>query len=290
LLRSIFYAGVGVNGNGNGNGNGVNGIANGLINAKLHFLVAVGEYIGLMIAVGKATLRRPPHLYLVFKQLYDVGVASLPVVAITGFSTGLVLAAQSFYQLADKGLSSVTGLMVGKAMMTELGPVLTAFMVTGRVGAAMCAELGTMRVTEQIDALETMAVNPNRYLIAPRFMAGIFMMPLLTVFGIAMGIFGGYLIAVYFFEMAPSSYFDPMPIHITHFDFFTGVIKAFIFGILIMTIACYKGMTTRGGAAGVGKSTTNSVVVTYCCILLINFFMTVALNVMREQLNKWLGT
>ncbi len=107
--------------------------------------------------------------YLFLKQLYDIGVASVPVVAITGISTGLVLAAQSFYQLSDKGLSSVTGLMVAKAMMTELGPVLTAFMVTGSVGAAMCAELGTMRVTEQIDALQTMAVNPNRYLIAPRF-------------------------------------------------------------------------------------------------------------------------
>lgn len=250
--------------------------------SNLHFLVSIGEYVTLLLDVAKATLRRPPALPLIMKQLYDVGVASLLVVALTGFSTGLVLAAQSFYQLADKGLSSVTGLMVAKAMLTELGPVLTSFMVTGRVGAAMCAELGTMQVTEQIDALQTMAVNPNRYLIAPRLIAGTLMMPLLTVFSIAMGIFGGYLISVYFFNMAPQTYFDPMPTHITFFDCATGLIKGFIFGILIMTIACYKGMRTSGGAAGVGRSTTSSVVITYCCILFTNFFLTVALNVIHE--------
>ncbi len=275
--------------NGNGNEHLVNGDNQGLLDKialKLSFLVAVGEYIRLILDVSKATLRRPPALSLILQQLYDIGVASLPVVAITGFSTGLVLAAQSFYQLSDKGLASVTGLMVGKAMMTELGPVLTAFMVTGRVGASMCAELGTMRVTEQIDALQTMAVNPNRYLIAPRFIAGTIMMPLLTIFSVVMGIYGGYLISVYFFGMAPSSYFDPMPIHITVFDFFTGIVKAFVFGIFIMTIACYKGMSTSGGAAGVGRSTTSSVVIAYCCILLSNFFLTIALNILRDKISR----
>lgn len=251
---------------------------------KLIFFVAVGEYLRMIVDVSKTAFRRPPALELILQQLYDIGVTSLPVVAITGFSTGLVLAAQSFYQLADKGLASVTGLMVGKAMMTELGPVLTAFMVTGRVGAAMCAELGTMQVTEQIDALKTMAVNPNRYLIAPRFLAGIFMMPLLTIFSIVLGIFGGYLISVYFFGMAPSSYFDPMPIHITLFDFSIGVIKAFVFGVFIITISCYKGMNTSGGAAGVGRATTQSVVIAYCCILLSNFVLTVGLNILRDTL------
>jgi phospholipid/cholesterol/gamma-HCH transport system permease protein len=211
------------------------------------------------------------------------------VVAITGLSTGLVLAAQSFYQLSDKGLTSVTGLLVAKSMITELGPVLTAFMVTGRVGAAMCAELGTMRVTEQIDALQTMAVNPNRYLLSPRFISGIFMMPLLTIFSIMMGIFGGYLISVYFFHMAPNSYWDPMPTHITMFDLTTGMVKAFIFGILIMTISCYRGMTTEGGAEGVGRATTNSVVICYCAILLINFFLTVSLNVLRSKITRIVG-
>ncbi len=240
----------------------------------------------LIMSVAKATMRRPPSLKLVLKQLYDIGVASLPVVAITGFSTGLVLAAQSIYQLSDKGLTSVTGLMVTKAMMTELGPVLTGFMVTGRVGAAMCAELGTMLVTEQIDALQTMAVNPHRYLIAPRFIAGTLMMPLLTVFSVVMGVFGGYLISIYYFDMAPNTYMSPIPLHVNHFDFFTGFFKGFIFGILIMTIACYKGMRTSGGAAGVGRATTNSVVITYVAILITNFFLTVALNVLHDAITR----
>ncbi len=252
----------------------------------LSFLVSIGEYTTLIIDVTKSTMRRPPHLYLVLRQFFDIGVASLPVVAITGLSTGMVLAAQSFYQLSDKGLASVTGLMVAKAMMTELGPVLTAFMVTGRVGAAMCAELGSMQVTEQVDALKTMAVNPNRYLISPRFIAGTFMIPLLVIFSIVMGIFGGYLVAVYFFGMAPNTYFDPMPIHITYFDFLTGVVKGFVFAVLIMTIACYKGLKTSGGAAGVGRATTNSVVITYCCILFVNFFITVGLNILHDHLEE----
>src|SRR6267154_2315586 len=145
-----------------------------VILTRFRIILSVGEWMALILNVIKATIRRPPALKLVLQQLYDIGVASLPVVAITGFSTGLVLAAQSIYQLSDKGLTSVTGLMVTKAMMTELGPVLTAFMVTGRVGASMCAELGSMLVTEQIDALQTMAVNPHRYLIAPRLIAGTF--------------------------------------------------------------------------------------------------------------------
>lgn len=256
---------------------------------RLHFLIAVGEYIQLIIDTLRATLWRPPRLALVFKQLYNIGVGSLAVVSITGFFTGLVLAAQSFYQLDDKGLSSITGLMVAKAMMTELGPVLTAFMVTGRVGAAMCAELGTMRVTEQIDALQTMAVNPYRFLVAPRLLAGIFMMPLLTIYSVIMGIFGGYLISVFFFGMSPATYFDPMPTHITLFDLSSGVIKGFFFGVLIMTIACYKGMNTSGGAEGVGRSTTSSVVITYCCILFTNFFLTISLNIINTSLGKVLG-
>lgn len=252
--------------------------------ARLRVLNSLGEYILLIIDVIAAALRRPPHWRLIIDQLYSIGVLSLPVVAMTGFSTGLVLAAQSFYQLADKGLASATGIMVGKAMITELGPVLTAFMVTGRVGASMCAELGSMRVTEQIDALQTMAVNPNRYLVAPRFIASIFMMPFLTVFSVIMGIFGGYLIAVFYFHMAPATFLEPLPQYIHFFDLFMGLVKAFIFGSFIVTICCYKGMTTTGGAEGVGRSTTNSVVISYTCILFSNFLLTVALNHLDTQI------
>lgn len=249
------------------------------------FLEIVGEYTSLILDVFRSIIRRPPAWYLIREQLYHIGVLSLTVVAITGFTTGFVLAAQSFYQLDQKGLAGITGVLVGKAMITELGPILTAFMVTGRVGSAMCAELGTMRVTEQIDALKSMAVNPNRYLVAPRFIAGITMVPLLTIFGMVMGIFGGYLISVHFFNMSPNMYFDPMPIHITTFDLFTGVFKSFVFGIIFVTICCYKGMKTSGGAAGVGKATTNSVVTSYVLILVWDFLLTLALNTLHQELS-----
>ena len=254
--------------------------------SKLTLLNYLGEYALLIWDVCLVTLKRPPSWGLIREQLYHIGVLSLPVVAMTGFSTGLVLAAQSFFQLADKGLSSATGIMVAKAMLTELGPVLTAFMVTGRVGAAMCAELGSMQVTEQIDALITMAVTPNRYLIAPRFIAGVIMMPLLTAFSVFMGIFGGYLIAVYFFKMAPFSFFDPIPHYVKNFDFFIGFVKTIVFGIFIVTVSCYKGITTKGGAEGVGRATTNSVVICYTCILFSNFLITLGLNIIQEQINR----
>ena len=250
----------------------------------IRFLEMIGEYISLVIDVFTAAIKRPPAWDLIREQLYHIGVMSLSVVAITGFTTGFVLAAQSFYQLGEKGLAGVTGVMVAKSMITELGPILTAFMVTGRVGSSMCAQLSTMRVTEQIDALKSMAVNPNCYLVAPRFIAGIFMIPLLTLFSITMGIFGGYLIAVYLFNMSPVTYFDPMRVHITLFDVASGMIKAFIFGILLVTVCCYKGMKASGGAAGVGRSTTQSVVTSYILILVSDFLLTMALNMIHQEM------
>lgn len=241
-------------------------------------LVAIGQYTRLIWQVTIVTIRRPPAWSLTRDQLFYVGVMSLPVVAVTGFATGLILATQSFFQLSDKGLAGATGLMVGKSMFTELGPALTAFMVTGRVGAAMCAELGTMTVSEQIDALRSMAVSPLRYLIAPRFIAGTVMMPPLTIFSTLMGILGGYLMSVYVFGMAPTTYLDPMPLYITTFDCLSGLIKATIFGMIITTICCYKGLMTTGGAAGVGRMTTSSVVICYSVILISNFFLTLGLN------------
>ena len=235
------------------------------------------------------SIKRPPSWTLLLDKFYNIGVLSLPVVAITGFSTGLVLAAQAFYQLGDKGLASAVGLLVGKGMLTEIGPVLTAFMVTGRVGSAMTAVIGTMKVTEQIDALRSMSVNPLRYLIAPRIIASCVMMPVLTIFSAIMGIFGGYLISVFVFHMTPEGYFEPMPLNITYYDFWEGIVKAFCFGILISTIACYKGLQTTGGAAGVGKATTNSVVISYSYILLINFVLTVGLNSFHMYLQEHWG-
>jgi phospholipid/cholesterol/gamma-HCH transport system permease protein len=245
----------------------------------LPILDTIGRYVLLIVEVIRVCIRRPPQFSLISEQLYAVGVQSAPVVAITGFSTGLVLTAQSFFQLADKGLASATGLMVAKAMATELGPVLTAFMVTGRVGASMCAELGTMRVTEQIDAMHSMAINPLRYLIGPRFIAGILMLPLLTIFSCAMGMLGAYLLSVGHFGMTSTAFLNPIPLHVTGFEIYSGVLKSFFFGMIIVTISCFKGMTTSGGAAGVGRATTNSVVICYAIVLISNFILTLTLNI-----------
>ncbi|HSX37880.1 MAG TPA: ABC transporter permease [Chlamydiales bacterium] len=248
------------------------------------YLERIGEYVSFCVDVCICAIRKPPSWALIREHLFHIGVMSLSVVAITGFTTGFVLAAQSFYQLGDKGLSGVTGVLVGKAMIAELGPILTAFMVTGRAGSAMCAELGSMKVTEQIDAMRSMAVNPHSYLIAPRFLAGIFMIPLLTLFSTIMGIFGGYLIAVALFHLSAASYFDPMQLHISLFDVASGCIKSLIFGILLVTVCCYKGMKASGGAAGVGKATTQSVVTSYILILVSDFLLTLALNLINQEL------
>lgn len=252
---------------------------------------SIGEYVWMVFEVFVGILAKWPSWRLLRDQFYEVGVASLPVVAITGFSTGMVLAAQSFFHLQDKGLAEATGLMVTKSMMVELGPVLTAFMVTGRVGAAMCAEIGTMKVTEQVDALKSMSVNPMNYLIAPRVIAGVVMMPLLTIFSAITGVIGGYIVATHVYNMSPVTYLDPLHIYIKNFDFIMGLIKSIIFGFIFVTISCYKGLTTKGGAAGVGRSTTNCVVICYIVILIVNFFVTLGLNnfytYLTEGIDAW---
>lgn len=254
----------------------------------LAFFAGISRYFFMLFKLLRILCFRMPSWGLVREQMLQIGVLSLPVVLITGFSTGLVLAAQSFFQLSDKGLAGATGLMVAKGMFTELGPVLTAFMLTGRVGSAICAELGSMKVSEQIDALSAMAVDPMRYLIAPRFIAGSLMLVPLTVFSNLSGIVGAYLVSVYFFSMAPNTFYDPISEHITHFDFYSGLFKAFVFGLLITSISCYKGLFSKGGAAGVGRATTSSVVISYSSILLSNFFLTLLLNILRISLKRWI--
>ncbi len=258
-----------------------------MILRQLKFLISIGQYTSFFFSSVFIIFSKLPRWSLIREQLYTIGVMSLGVVTLTGFATGLVLATQSYYQLSDKGLAGVTGLMVAKAMLTELGPILTGFMFVGRVGASITAELATMKVTEQIDAMVSMAVNPYRYLVAPRLIAGSLMFPLLTMYSIVTGVFGGYLIAVYFFDMAPTTFWDPIPIYTQPFDFFVGFSKAVVFGILSTSICCYFGMRTEGGAADVGQSTTKAVVVCYTLILVINFFMTLGLNVMHSEILRW---
>jgi phospholipid/cholesterol/gamma-HCH transport system permease protein len=239
---------------------------------------SLGAFTFMMFQMIWNSIKAPPSWKLIKNQLFEMGVRSLPVIAITGLSTGMVLAAQAYFQLSDKGLTGTTGIMVAKSMLVELGPILTAFMITGRVGASITAELGSMKVTEQVDALRSMAVDPLRYLIAPRFIAMTLMVPVLTIFSCAMGIFGGYLIAVQLYGMAPHAFFDPMPIYVTWFDLISGLTKSFFFGLLIVSISSFRGITTEGGAAGVGRSTTSAVVLCYSAILTANFMLTLALN------------
>jgi phospholipid/cholesterol/gamma-HCH transport system permease protein len=241
-------------------------------------LEAIGRYGQLCFRTVNAIIRLRFDTGQTFEQMFASGVMSLPVVAITGFSTGLVLAAQSFFQLSDKGFTEATGIMVAKAMATELGPVLTAFMITGRVGASMCAHIGTMKVSEQIDALRSMGVSPVEYLIAPRLIAGLAMVPLLTIFSNSMGILGAYLVSTHVFGMSPASFLSPIPLHLKPFEILCGLSKSVVFAFLIVTICCYKGIWTRSGAAGVGRSTTQSVVISYSLILLVNFMMTLFMN------------
>ena len=265
----------------------MNNVTSKTLHGIEHGLSGLGSYLLMTVRAFWIFFVNPPNFKLLREQLFNVGVLSLPVVTITGFSTGMVLAAQSFFQLADKGLEGVTGVMVGKAMMTELGPVLTAFMVTGRIGSAMCAEIGTMVVTEQVDAMRSMAIDPIRYLVTPRLVATTVMMPLLHLFCTLNGILGGYLIATYFFGMPPISYFGGMQIYVTYFDFASGFIKAFVFGLFMGSICCFRGMRTKNGALGVGSSITASVVICYSAVLIFNFILTLALNVVRSWFYKW---
>jgi phospholipid/cholesterol/gamma-HCH transport system permease protein len=244
----------------------------------IDYFNSLGAYIRMTFKVIRSLFSSRLKLGMLRDAFFDMGVKSLPVVAITGFSTGMMLAAQAFFQLSDKGLAGTTGLMVTKSMIVELGPILTAFMITGRVGAAITAEIGTMKVTEQIDALSSMAVSPIVFLVQPRFLAMLLIAPLLTIFSATMGISGGFLIAVDLYGMAPSAYINPIPIYVNHFDMVSGLCKSIVFGFLIVTISSYRGFLTRGGAHGVGQATTKSVVICYAAILISNFILTVMLN------------
>ncbi|HTV40812.1 MAG TPA: ABC transporter permease [Candidatus Sulfotelmatobacter sp.] len=211
-------------------------------------------------------------------QLYFIGVKSQAVVLITGAFTGMVLGAQTYFELHKVKMDTATLAVVAVSMCSELGPVLTALMVAGRVGAAMTAEIGTMRVTEQIDALRTLATHPVDYLVVPRLMAAIAALPILMVEAIVLGIFASYLASVYVFEIDPVYTWYNM-LHYTHIsDLSIGLIKAFIYGGIIALIGCYKGLTCGLGAEGVGRATTESVVYSSITILIANYFLTLTLG------------
>jgi len=241
-------------------------------------LERVGLFALLISSVLKLLFRKKLSFSLLREQLYIIGVLSLPLVIMTGLATGMVLAAQAYFQLSDKGLAATTGIMVAKSMLVEIGPILTSFMLTGRIGAAITAEIGSMKVSEQLDAMATLGVSPMEQLVLPRCVAMCLMMPVLAIFSSASGIIGGWLVACKFYGMNTQTFFEPIPVHVNWYDLFANGLKSWIFGLLIVFIACFNGLYVKGGARGVGRATTHCVVLCYTTILLSNFLLTVALN------------
>jgi phospholipid/cholesterol/gamma-HCH transport system permease protein len=223
------------------------------------------------------TFRKPLRLNAALEQMVEVGANSLPVVFFTAMFTGMVLALQSYTGFKRFGAESMVGTVVGMSMTRELGPVLTALVVTGRAGSAMTASLGTMRVTEQIDALYTLAANPIKYLVVPRVIAGTLMMPLLTVLADIVGIMGGFVIGVFLLGANPVVYLDSTYEYMEMNDVLSGLFKSMVFGFIISIVGCYEGFYTEGGAEGVGNATTKSVVMGFMGIFIANYILTALL-------------
>lgn len=240
----------------------------------LGFLTEMGA-VALVFVKAVVWAFRPPFRFRnIVKQMEVVGVQSIPVVLITATFTGMVLALQSFTGFERFNAEGLVGTVVALSMTRELGPVLTGLIVAGRAGAAMAAELGTMKVTEQIDALATMAVNPVNYLITPRLIAGMLMLPMLTAFSDLIGIIGGYLISVEMLEANPGIYIRRTIQYLEPNDIWGGILKSAVFGTLIATVSCYKGFNSEGGAEGVGRATTGAVVISEMLILIADYFLT----------------
>jgi phospholipid/cholesterol/gamma-HCH transport system permease protein len=242
--------------------------------AVLRLLEETGRFFTML---GRILLWAPRPPYDVrehFRQMLRVGVNSVPVVFLTMLFTGMVLSLQAFNGFARFNAQSLVGSVVTLSLMRELSPVLSVLMVTGRVGSSMAAEIGSMRVTEQIDALEALATEPVQYLFVPRVIASILMMPLLVVMGDVIGMIGGYFVAVNLLGTNPQAYYESQFQYVDMVDFTSGIIKAAVFGLIFSVVACVRGYYTEGGAEGVGRSTTEAVVVASLTILLVDFFLT----------------
>ncbi len=242
---------------------------------------AVLNEMGAVLIFLMQTLRwtfSPPFYFKnLLKQMEQIGVNSVPVVLTTAISTGMVLALQSYTGFKRFGAQSLIGAVVSLSMTRELGPVLTGLMVAGRAGAAMAAELGTMRVTEQIDALYTLATNPMKYLVVPRFLASTIMMFFLSALGMYVGIVGGYFVGVKVLGANPVTYINQSINNTEVQDIWYGLIKSTVFGAVVGLIGCYKGFNTAGGAEGVGKATTGAVVISCMLILILDYFLSALL-------------
>ncbi|MEK7703774.1 MAG: ABC transporter permease [Myxococcota bacterium] len=224
-----------------------------------------------------AAVRPPYRVRLILQQAEFVGVGSLFIVVLTGFFTGAVFTLQSVYALQRVGMESMVGSMVLLSVARELAPVLTSLMVTGRVGSAMATELGTMRVTEQIDAMEVMAVDPINYLVVPRLIGGAFMVPALTMLFDAIAAVGSYVVAVPFLGIDEGAFVSRIEWYLDPFDFTHGLYKSIVFGIVLTLIGCYKGYNAGGGARGVGVATTQAVVIGSISIFVLDYVLSAVL-------------
>lgn len=229
----------------------------------------------LFVLSAFAWLTRPPFRFFhMLKQLHFIGYKSTFVVVLTAGFTGMVLALQGYYSLRKFGSEGLLGSAVALSMIRELGPVLAALMVTARAGSAMTAEVGIMRITEQIDALDTMAINPMQYLIAPKLVAGLIGVPLLVAMFDVVGIYGGYLVGVDLLGVNAGSYWNSIESAVEWKDVYGGILKSISFGLIITWICSYKGYYTRQSAEGLGTATTEAVVLTSVVILVWDYFLT----------------
>ncbi|MEC8555388.1 MAG: ABC transporter permease [Planctomycetota bacterium] len=219
-----------------------------------------------------------PRKGTILPNFYHVGVLSLPVVALTGTFIGMVLAVQSYAQFANIGLESRLGAVINMSLVRELGPVLAATMLAGRVGSAMAAVLGTMRVTEQIDALTSMGANPIHYLVVPRFLACIMLIPALTIMADFMGIVGGYFYSVIMLGIDHYQYLNNSRMFVGGWDFFMGIFKSFFFGGIIAVVSCYRGFHCQAGAEGVGRAATASFVFSFVLIVAVDLLLKITLD------------
>jgi phospholipid/cholesterol/gamma-HCH transport system permease protein len=240
----------------------------------LEFLSTVGRFARFATSSVKHCFTPPYYLRQILRQFVDIGYYSLPVVGLTALFTGMVLALQSHTGFARFDAESAIPTVVVLSITRELGPVMAGLMVAGRIGAAIAAELGTMRVTEQIDALTTLSTNPKKYLIAPRIIAGTLVLPLLVLVADIIGVFGGFLVCVYDLKFNAANYISQSWQYLEHRDVTSGLWKAAVFGFIITMMGCYHGFNSKGGAQGVGTATTNAVVSASILILIINYLLT----------------
>jgi phospholipid/cholesterol/gamma-HCH transport system permease protein len=237
-------------------------------------LLEVQEYVRLSGNTARGVFTRPFYAHDLVEQLESIGLGSLTVVLLTGFFTGAVLALQSGMTLDQFGARPYVGRLVSASMIKELGPVLTALMLAGRVGSGIAAELGSMVVTDQVAALRALGTDPVRKLVVPRVLAGFIMCPILTVVSNAVGLLGGWIIAVSQLRVASSVYWQSVSDGLYLDDVWMGLIKPFFLGFIIVTIGCHVGLRTRGGTQGVGRSTTSAVVAASVTVLVVDFFVT----------------